>query len=157
MNKQIPLAELASRALRISTPGISLGAIALAPYLLGMGVDAAASFAGLLGWAVPVVVAMSLLVLAINDVREGNGSAYAHGARSYATFVALNVAATGLAYAAFWVIVSGAAGLLAAPAGGALAKAMASGLSPTSILIVAAISVVGAVAITAWADSRADE
>lgn len=157
MNDQIPLSELAGRVLRMSTPGVTLGALAVAPSLMGAGADFTATFTGLLGWAVPVVVAMTLLVLAINDVNDGNGPVYGRGAPSYATFIAVNVAGTGIACAAYWVIASGAAAILSKPATEGVLRAMASGLSLTAIVIIAAISVVGAVAVTAWADSRAGE
>jgi hypothetical protein len=157
VKKQIPLAELASRVLRMSTPGVSLGALAVAPSLLGASADFTATLSGLLGWAVPVVVTMTLLVLAINDVNEGNGPAYGLGARSYATFVAVNLAATGIACAAYWVIALGAANILSAPASSGVVLAMASGLSMGSVAIIAVIAVVGAVAVTVWADSRAGE
>lgn len=157
MEKPFTITQLAGRGLRISTPGISLGALALAPYLLGMGSDAAASLAGVLAWAVPIAVSLALLVLAIDDLQDGVGSAYAHGARSYVTFAALNLAASVLAYAAFWVIVSGAASILAAPASGPLAKTMASGLSSFAWAIIVVMSLAGGVAVTAWADSRTGE
>lgn len=157
MNRKMALGELIGRVLRMSTPGVTLGALALAPYLLGAGADATGAIAGVLGWAVPVVVTLALLVLAINDVNEGNGAAYTDGASSYATFIAVNMAATGLACATFWVIVFGASGFLAAPAGAALAMAVATGLSLTSSVILVAISIVGAVAVTAWADAQAGE
>jgi hypothetical protein len=154
---QIPPTELAGRVLRMSTPGVTLGALAVAPSLLGAGTDFAATFTGLLGWAVPVVVALALLVLAINDVSDGNGPIYGHGARSYATFVAVNVTATGIACAAYWVVASGASAILSRPANEGVIRAAASGLGLTSMLIIAAMSVVAAVVITAWADSRAGE
>jgi hypothetical protein len=157
VNDPFPPAELASRVLRMSTPGVSLGALAVAPSLLGAGADFTATLSALLGWAVPIVVTMTLLVLAVNDVNESNGSAYGRGARSHATFVAVNLAATGIACAAYWVIASGAANILSASASAGVARAMASGLSPASLAIIAAIAVIGAVAITAWADSRSGE
>jgi hypothetical protein len=157
VEQQIPLSELVNRVLRMSTPGITLGALAVAPSLLGASAEVTATVCGLLGWAVPVVVAMTLLVLAINDVNGGNGPAYGRGAQSYATFVAVNLAATGIAYAAFWVIASGGANLLAASASAGVARSMASGLSPASLTIVAVIAIVGAAAVTAWADAQAGE
>lgn len=157
MKQSFTLGELAGRALRMSTPGVSLGALALAPYLLGAGADTTATIAGVLGWAVPVVVVMTLLVLAINDLSEGKGAAYTRGARSYGMVIAVNLAGTGLAYAAYWVILVGASSILAGPAIGALSRTLASGLSVSTSVAIVLISIAGAMAVTAWADSQAGE
>ena len=151
------LTEAASRALRIATVGVSLGALAAAPALFGLGAADVGRVAGWLAWGLAVVPSLVLLVLAINDRQEGNTAPYTGGARSYALHVAIGISGAAIAYAAFFTLASTAPILLGNLDAAAVRRAVEASTGGTMPGLALAGAALGSLAVTAWVDRGAGD
>ena len=146
------LGEAVSRILKIATVGISLGALAAAPALFGLGAADVGRLAGWLAWGLLIVPTLVLLVLAINDRQDDNTAPYTGGARSYALMMAICVAGAAVAYGAFVTLASAAPALLGNLDAAAVRQAVESSVGwPTAAATLAAAAL-GSLAVTAWVD-----
>jgi hypothetical protein len=144
-----------SRALRVCTVGVSLGAlVALSSFVVSGMVDLA-GIAGLVQWAVVILVPLLTWVIARNDLINTEGAVYRTPSSAYGRMLAVGIIGALLANLLYYTL------LLYAPLAFKGFDALAwrplvdQQLDWTRYAIAAIVAAVGAAAVGAWAQKQA--